>query len=139
MTKIASQHRTTFWKHARTYGKQIEVEELYEKWSIANHFSKELDTQVRALINSDLMNVKKAIQMSTEEFEALMSKKDATSNTEPHEITPSNGIAEPATLPDMSPNVDTSNITTPFSSDDNTPPTEKPEEDRQILPDMISQ
>jgi len=139
MTKIASQHRTTFWKHARTYGKQIEVEELYEKWSIANHFSKELDTQVRALINSDLMNVKKAIQMSTEEFEALMSKKDATSNTEPHDVTPSNGVAEPTTLPDMSPKEDPSDITTPFSSDDNTPPTEKPEEDRQILPDMISQ
>ena len=122
MTKIASQHRTTFWKHARTYGKQIEVEELYDKWSIANHFSKELDTQVRALINSDIINVKKAIQMSTEEFEALMSKKDATSNTEPHEVTPSNGVAGPSTLPDMSPEMGDSELTTPFSSDDNEPP-----------------
>jgi len=139
MTKIASQHRTTFWKHARNYGKQIEVEELFNRWSISNRFSKELDTQVRNLINNDLQNVKKAIQLSTEEFETLMQNSKGATSTEPFDIAPSNG-SEPLGSSSLDTMTQDNLEMDPLSSmhEEAEPIAHEKEEEQQILPDMIN-
>ena len=139
MKKIATQHRNDFWKHAKNYGKQIEVDELYNRWSIKNHFSKTLDVQIRDLIQNDIHNIRTALTFSgtPEELKEYMEKAQ-TSNVDP--LSSDIDMTDPLAADPMLDTSSDMNSTDPLTSDiDDTPsPDLETESEQQVLPDMIN-
>lgn len=138
MKKTASEYRNKFWKHAQTYKNSIEIEDLYNKWSIANHFSKELNTQVRAMVNSDIENIKVALTFSgtPEELKDFIESKklDNTGSLSPDiEDSPLD------TVTDLSTSLDSTLDETPVSQNDSIENQDiETESDQEVLPDMIN-
>lgn len=141
MKKIASQYRNDFWKHAKGYGKQIEVEELYDRWSIRNRLSKNLDVQVRSLIQNDINNIRTALTFSgtPEELKEYMNQMGNESQNEPIDML-SPSLDDTSLGNDLDPSLDSSLDVTPVSQDQpiNNEGDSDPLKEQQVLPDMIN-
>ena len=141
MKKTASEYRNKFWKHAQTYKNSIEIEDLYNKWSIANHFSKELNTQVRAMVNSDIENIKVALTFSgtPEELKDFIESKklDNADSLSPLSSDIENTPLD--TVTDLDTSLDNTLDETPVSQNDSIENQNiETESNQEVLPDMIN-